>query len=118
MILAAQPEPLEWILSGRIPQRLLAAALEKDGAATPADSEISREEVLELARFACELVKASVVRPAIGDGRDEIRFEEIPVEDRAFIFQWACRALDGSSGDGDSGKEGHSSAKLERFRPR
>lgn len=117
-ILAARPEPLDWILSGRVPQRLLAAALEKDGAAAPADAEISREDVLELGRFACELVKASVVRPVIGDGPDEIRFEEIPVEDRAFIFQWACRALDGSSGEGISGKEGHSSEKLERFRAR
>ena len=26
-ILAARPEPLEWILAGRVPQRLLAAAL-------------------------------------------------------------------------------------------
>ena len=118
VILAAQPEPLDWILSGRVPQRLLAAALEKDGTATPADSEISREDVLELARFACELVKASVVRPVIGDGPDEIRFEEIPVEDRAFIFEWACRALKGSGDNGDSDQEGLSSEKLERFRAR
>jgi hypothetical protein len=116
VILAARPEPLDWILSGRVPQRLLAAALEKDGAAPPVESEINGEEVLELARFACELVRASVVRPAIGDGANEIRFEEIPVEDRAFIFQWACRALNGP--DGDSGKEGPSSEKLERFRAR
>jgi hypothetical protein len=118
VILAAGPEPLDWILSGRVPQRLLAAALEKDGAPPPAESEISGEEVLELARFACELVKASVVRPAIGDGANEIRFEEIPVEDRAFIFQWACRALNAPGSDGDSGKEGLSSEKLERFRAR
>jgi hypothetical protein len=121
VILAARPEALDWILSGRVPQRLLAAALQVDGPAPPADPEISGADVLELARFACELVKASVVRPAIGDGPEEIRFEEIPVEDRAFIFQWACRALDGSSGDGVSGKEGLSSPSvdgLERFRAR
>jgi len=121
VILAARPEALDWILSGRVPQRLLAAALQVDGSAPAADPEISGADVLELARFACELVKASVVRPAIGDGPEEIRFEEIPVEDRAFIFQWACRALDGSSGDGVSGKEGLSSPSvdgLERFRAR
>ena len=137
VILAARPEALDWILSGRVPQRLLAAALQADGSAPAGDPAVdsrlrgndgfagdagmTREDVLELARFACELVKASVVRPAIGDGPEEIRFEEIPVEDRAFIFQWACRALDGSSGDGVSGKEGLSSPSvdgLERFRAR
>jgi hypothetical protein len=144
VILAARPEPLDWILSGRVPQRLLAAALgesqsdphqsgrghphERGDAALDSrlcrndgqddDGGMTREDVLELARFACELVKASVVRPALGDGQDEIRFEEIPVEDRAFIFQWACRALNSSGGDGDSGKEGLSSEKLERFRAR
>jgi hypothetical protein len=144
VILAARPEPLDWILSGRVPQRLLAAALgesESDPRASgrghprergdpaldsrlrgndglDADVGMTREDVLELARFACELVKASVVRPVIGDGPDEIRFEEIPVEDRAFIFQWACRTLNGSNGDGISGKEDHSSEKLERFRAR
>ncbi|MFB3921602.1 MAG: hypothetical protein ACE145_07760 [Terriglobia bacterium] len=95
-ILAARPEPLEWILAGRIPQRLLAAALdtaEGNGGANAAG--MSRDDVLELARFAAQLVKASVVEPAIGDGPDEIPLDEIPVEDRAFIFQWACRALGG-----------------------
>jgi hypothetical protein len=116
VILAARPEALDWILSGRVPQRLVAAALQADGSAPPADAEIRGEDVLELARFACELVKASVLRPAIGDGPEEIRFEEIPVEDRAFIFQWACRALDASGGGEVSGKEGLSSEKLERFR--
>ena len=147
VILAARPEALDWILSGRVPQRLLAAALgesqsdprasgrghPREGGDPALDSRLrandgldgdagmTREDILELARFACELVKASVVRPAIGDGPEEIRFEEIPVEDRAFIFQWACRALDGSSGDGVSGKEGLSSPSLdglERFRAR
>ena len=117
-ILAARPEPLDWILSGRVPQRLLAAALQPEGSPPAAESEISREDVLDLARFASELVRASVVRPAIGDGPDQIRFEEIPVEDRAFIFQWAYRALNSSNGNGDSGKEGLSSEKLERFRTR
>lgn len=93
-ILAARPEPLEWIMSGRIPQRLLAAALESGGNAPAADAaELTRDDVLELARFAAQLVKASVVEPAIGDGAGEIPFDDIPVEDRAFIFQWACRAL-------------------------
>ncbi len=91
-ILAARPEPLEWIMSGRVPQRLLAAAL-SNGSAPQRKTEISREEILDLARFATQLVRASVVEPAIGDGPGEIGLEEIPVKDRAFIFEWACRAL-------------------------
>jgi len=91
-ILAARPEPLEWIMSGRVPQKLLAAAL-SSGDAPPRETEISREEILDLARFATQLVRASVVEPAIGDGPGEIGLEEIPVKDRAFIFEWACRAL-------------------------
>ena len=100
-ILAARPEPLEWILSGRLPQRLLATALESGGTAPAAEpAEISREEILELARFAARLVQASVVEPAIGEGPGEMRFEEIPVEDRVFIFEWACRSLREPGGDG------------------
>jgi len=91
-ILAAKPEPLEWIMSGRIPQRLLAMAL-SDGSAAQSATEISREEILDLARFATQLVRASVVEPAIGEGPEEIRLDEIPIQDRAFIFEWACRAL-------------------------
>lgn len=120
VILAARPEPLDWILSGRVPQRLLAAALAVEGPAPAAEPQISREDVLDLARFASEMIKASVVRPAIGEGPADIRFEEIPVEDRAFIFEWACRALNGSGG-GDSAKEDPSSPPaggLERFRAR
>jgi len=124
-ILAARPEPLEWILAGRVPQRLLAAALGESQArlretepghpresgdpaldsrfrgndslrgndGVKAGAEMTREDVLELARFAAQLVRASVVRPAIGEGPGEISLDEIPVEDRAFIFEWACRAL-------------------------
>jgi hypothetical protein len=92
-ILAARPEPLEWILAGRVPQRLLSAALALDGSAVGAQGDLSREDVLEFARFAADLVRASVVAPAIGNGPDEIRFDDIPIEDRAFIFEWACRAL-------------------------
>lgn len=91
-ILAARPEPMEWIMSGRIPQRLLAAALSNRDASQH-ETEISREEILELARFATQLVRASVVEPAIGDGPNEIRLDEIPIQDRTFIFEWACRAL-------------------------
>ncbi len=93
-ILAARPEPLEWILAGRLPQRLLGAAL--DDSRTPAlgtEREISREEIVELARFAIQLVKATVIEPRIGEGPGEISLDEIPIEDRAFIFEWACRAL-------------------------
>jgi hypothetical protein len=129
-ILAVKPEPLEWIMSGRIPQRLLAAALQGDGALSPeARAEISREEILDLARFAAQLVKASVVRPPVGEGPDEISLDDIPVEDRAFIFAWACRALGqpaaaapGCVGVGvpdpasSSVQEDLSSDKLERFR--
>jgi len=148
-ILAARPEPLEWILAGRVPQRLLAAALGEsparlrktdpghprasgdpalDSRCRGSDSlggndgvdarvEMTREDVLELARFAAQLVRASVVRPAIGEGPDEISLDEIPVEDRAFIFEWACRAL-GESVDGKSNQEvpsGPSVDGLERF---
>jgi hypothetical protein len=90
-ILAVKPEPLEWIMSGRIPQRLLAAALQGDGAlSSQARAEIGREEILDLA---AQLVKASIVRPAIGEGPEEISLDDVPIQDRAFIFAWACRAL-------------------------
>lgn len=93
-ILAARPEPLEWILAGRLPQRLLGAALgDSRTPALGAEREISREEILELARFAIQLVEATVIEPRIGEGPGEIALDEIPVEDRAFIFEWACRAL-------------------------
>ena len=90
---AARPSPLEWILAGRVPQRLLSAALAADGSAAGVQGELSREDVLEFARFAADLVRASVVEPAIGDGPDQTRFDDIPIEDRTFIFEWACRAL-------------------------
>jgi hypothetical protein len=143
-ILAVKPEPLEWILSGRIPQHLLGAALDSSSA-TPNDADrvMTREEILDLAWFARQLVKASVVKPAIGDGPGEIALDDIPVEDRAFIFEWACRTLkgkgetrvsdapahrDGSAGKlpqggraaarggPPTGKEDLSSEMLERFR--
>ena len=93
-VLAVRPEPLEWILAGRLPQRLLGAALE-DGSSPAAggEREISRQEILDLARFAAQLVKTSIIEPPIGEGPGEIALEEIPIEDRAFIFEWACRAL-------------------------
>lgn len=116
-IRAARPAPLEWILAGRVPQRLLSAALATDAAAKAgAESELGREDVLEFARFATDLVRASVVEPAIGDGPDEIRFDDIPIEDRTFIFEWACRALRGPGAT--SAKEEASSSpvgELERF---
>jgi hypothetical protein len=141
-ILAVRPDPLEWILSGRIPQHLLGAALEAGPTLSGgADREMTREEILELAAFARQLVKASVVKPAIGEGPDEIALDDIPIQDRAFIFEWACRALGNKSGVGSrqSGvgqepfssptpnsqlptpgsagqQEGLSSEKLERFR--
>jgi hypothetical protein len=122
-ILAVKPEPLEWIMSGRVPQRLLAAALQ-GGLSPEASTEISREEILDLATFAAQLVKASIVRPAIGEGPDEIRLDDIPIEDRAFIFEWACRALGRPAPGGvgvpgpasNSVQEAVSSGKLERFR--
>jgi len=122
-ILAARPEPLEWVMSGRIPQGLLAVALE-DPESPPAqdDRELTREEILDLARFAARLVEASVVDPPIGDGPCEIPLDEIPIRDRAFIFEWACRAFGGndagspSGAAGGAGKEDLSSAKLEGFR--
>ncbi len=142
-ILAVKPEPLEWILSGRIPQHLLGAALQTiPSAPENPDRTITREEILELAGFARQRVMASVVKPAIGDGPGEIALDEIPVEDRAFIFEWACRALGQEAGvaSRESGvgqktsssptsfsrlptpesvtnrQEDLSSAKLERFR--
>lgn len=107
-ILAAKPEPLEWIISGRIPQRLLNAALDSQGS-QEGERAISREEILELARFATHLVAASIVEPPLGDGPGEILLEEIPVEDRAFIFEWACRAL-------GAAQEGNPSEQLGLFR--
>lgn len=131
-ILAVKPEPLEWILSGRIPQHLLGAALD-DGAPNPgANKVMSREEILDLAIFARRLVLASVVKPPIGDGPGEVALDDIPVNDRAFIFEWACRALKGgpnlesrksklekaqsSIGHRQSAREDLSSDSLERFR--
>ncbi len=119
-ILAAKPDPLEWIMSGRIPHRLLAAAL-SNGVASQPETEISREEILELARFATQLVRASVVEPPIGEGPNEIRLDEIPIQDRAFIFEWACRALGQTEANGAhttpaTATEEVSSARLERFR--
>lgn len=100
-ILAVKPEPLEWILSGRIPQNLLGAALEA-GAETHRQSEraMTRQEIVDLAAFARQLVEASVVEPPIGDGPGEMPMDEIPVKDRAFIFEWACRALGQKEGVG------------------
>jgi hypothetical protein len=126
-ILAARPEPLEWVMSGRIPQGLLAVALEDaESPLAGDDRELTREEILDLAAFAARLVAASVVDPPIGDGPDEIALDDIPIRDRAFIFEWACRALSGSemSGPSEEGanavshstKEGLSSASLEGFR--
>jgi hypothetical protein len=85
---------------------------------------MTREDVLELARFAAHLVRASVIEPTIGDGPGEIAFDDIPLEDRVFIFQWACRALKDAGGEDAAGaahadKEDHSSPSadgLERFR--
>lgn len=125
-ILAARPDPLEWVMSGRIPQGLLAVALEDPLAPSgERDRELTREEIVDLANFAARLVEASVVDPPIGDGPDEILLEDIPIRDRAFIFEWACRALDGNvatTANGPAGaatrhaKEEHSSASLEGFR--
>jgi len=126
-ILAARPEPLEWVMSGRIPQGLLAVALEDpQSPLAGGDRELTREEILDLAGFAARLVVASVVDPPIGDGPDEIPLDEIPIRDRAFIFEWACRALDGNGAEAaaegpakagaDSTQEDISSAKLEGFR--
>jgi len=127
-ILAARPEPLEWVMSGRIPQGLLAVAIEDpESPLARGDRELTREEVLDLARFAARLVEASVVDPPIGDGPDEISIDDIPIRDRAFIFEWACRALGGGAGAASDGspslaakstKEDLSSAKLEGFRPK
>jgi hypothetical protein len=113
-ILAARPAPLEWILAGRVPQRLLAAALASEGsAAADPPRELSRQDVLELARFASELVRASVVDPAIGEGPEEIRIDDIPIEDRTFIFEWACRTLRESGSKEDPSNP--STDGLERF---
>jgi hypothetical protein len=122
-ILAARPEPLEWVMSGRIPQGLLAVAMEDPHSPKgDGDRELTREEILDLASFAARLVEASVVEPAIGDGPDEILLDEIPIRDRAFIFEWACRALSGSDAEcategsaAAAAKEDISSARLEGF---
>jgi hypothetical protein len=117
-VLAARPEPLEWIFSGRVPQRLLGAALSQEGRSGASEDALSREEVLELARFAVQLIRASVLEPAIGEGPGEMRMEEIPVEDRVFIFEWACRALSRPAGGeaSPSSEEDLASEKLARFR--
>ncbi len=122
-ILAAPPEPLEWILAGRLPQRLLGAALEDTAQAGASAREMTREEILELARFAEQLVKASVIEPHVGDGPGEIALDEIPVRDRAFIFEWACRAWNPEpAADAAPGKNSNQEGRpiplsgIERFR--
>ncbi len=118
-ILAAPPEPLEWILAGRLPQRLLGAALEGAPDTGPAAREMTRDEIVELAQFAEQLVRAAVLEPCIGDGPGEIALEEIPIQDRAFIFEWACRAWNSDpGGEGDSSEEGRTIPQrgIERFR--
>ncbi len=124
-ILAARPEPLEWVMSGRLPQRLLAAALEPNGEKGRTAHEMTGEEIVELAEFARRLIRASVIEPAIGDGPNEIPMGEIPPDDCAFIFEWACRALsENDAGLGRTNRETPvaqpevSSGKLERFRSR
>jgi hypothetical protein len=127
-ILAARPDPLDWVMSGRIPQGLLAVALEDPlSPQSGGDRELTREEIVDLAAFAARLVEASVVDPPIGEGPDHIALDDIPIRDRAFIFEWACRALDGddaASVENPAGaaarpaKEKLSSATLEGFRPK
>jgi hypothetical protein len=119
-ILAVRPDPLEWIISGRIPQALLSAAMRREGGA-PGEEHASpgRQEILDLAAFATRLVRASILKPAIGETPGEISLDEIPFSDRAFIFQWACRALDAPAGSpasgGNSTQEEPASEKLARF---
>ncbi len=119
-ILAARPEPMEWVMAGRLPQRLLTAAVEESSGSTA--REMTSEEILELARFAARLVEASVIEPAIGDGPGEIPIAELPADDCAFIFEWACRALGEPEGSTTRSRRGAkaevSSEKLERFRSR
>ncbi len=119
-ILAARPEPLEWVLAGRLPQRLLGAALEESSSASAAAREMTREEILELARFAEQLVRAAILEPRVGEGPGEIALDEIPVQDRAFIFEWACRAWSAESTavPDNSNQEGRTIPQrgIERFR--
>ena len=116
-ILAVKPEPLEWILNGRIPQHLLGAALDSSPAApTDADRVMTREEILDLAWFARQLVKASVVKPVIGDGPGEIALDDIPIEDRGFIFEWACRALKGKRENNAPGATAHGDESASNLR--
>ncbi len=118
-ILATRPEPLEWILAGRLPQRLLGAAMKSAPDGGPTAREMTREEILELAQFAEQLVRAAIVEPCIGNGPGEIALEDIPVQDRAFVFEWACRAWNSDhAGENNSNQEGHTIPQngIERFR--
>ncbi len=115
LVRVARPKPLEWILAGRLPQRLLGAALGDDG---PTE-DMSREEILELAHFVTEMIRATVVEPAIGEGPEEIPLEDIPLEDRVFIFEWACRSLDGKGAPNTAARKEDPSVPpsgIERFR--
>ncbi len=123
-ILAARPEPLEWVVAGRLPARLITAAVEPEGDTA---HEMTTEEVLELAGFASHLVEASVLEPPIGEGPGEISLRDIPAEDCVFIFEWACRALSESEeAESDEGlrqprrrrAEESASRRLDGFRSR
>lgn len=118
-ILAARPEPIEWILAGRLPHKLLSAAMENASEGSDGAHTMTREEILELAQFAEQMVKAAVVEPCIGNGPGEIAVEDIPIQDRAFIFEWACRAWNSDlPGEDNSSQEGRSIPLhgIERFR--
>lgn len=118
-ILAARPEPMEWILAGRLPQQLLSAALLDSSRGPVPAREMTRDEILELARFAGQMVRAAIIEPRLGNGPGEIALDEIPVGDRAFIFEWACRAWSADPpGAGSSGKEDRPipQSGIERFR--
>jgi len=105
-LLAVRPEPLDWIFSGKIPQRLLASVLGEGGARSAGtDRKMTREEIVELAEFARRVVMCSVVEPAIGDGLGEIPLDNIPVLDRTYIFEWACGGLGGNQESGIGSKE-------------
>jgi len=83
------PDLAALIETGHIPQNLLDAALATTGAGA-APSTPTKEFISQEREFTNKLVQATVVRPKLSD--DDL--DEIPVEDKAMIVEFATRQRD------------------------
>lgn len=84
------PDLAGLIETGHIPQNLLDAALSAVGASGPEQQTPTKEFILQEREFTKKLVEATVVRPKLSE--DDI--DNIPVEDKAMILEFATRNRD------------------------